>query len=85
MLFDSDENNGTLSTVDWASPNRTRYYNDSDYDFTSDEDPWDCYRRTKREEKFIAEVAFWVDGVITCLIAFVGFFANVISALILGK
>ena len=85
MLFDSEDDNGTLSTVDWDRLNRTRYYNDSDYDFSSDEDPWECYRRTKQDQNIVSGVTFWVDGVITCLIASVGFFANVISALILGK
>ena len=82
MLFEDGGGNDTLSKViGWAMLNSTGFYNDSD----TDEEPLECVRYDKEQWALINGVTFWVDGVVTCVIASVGFFANVISALILGK
>ena len=85
MLFVSDDNDTLAPDLsDWLR-NGSRFYNDSDYDTTFDSDTLQCFRFDKHDNKLLNAITFWVDGVVNCLIASVGFFANVISALILGK
>ena len=85
MLFVSDDNDTISADLADRLRNGTRFYNDSDYDTSFDGDTLQCFRYDKLDNLLINEITFWVDGVVTCLIASVGFFANVISALILGK
>lgn len=60
------------------------FYNTSDYEF-DEADVLECPNYTNEDMVFLESVTFWVDGVVTCILAFTGLIANIISALILGK
>ena len=45
----------------------------------------ECPTFTVNDEKYLGLITYWVDGVVTCIMALTGLIANVTSAMILGK
>lgn len=45
----------------------------------------ECPRHSTEDTEMLYQLTFWVDGVATCIMAFIGLIANIVSALILGK
>ena len=71
------EVNGTEEGDEW--------FKDADYDFSDSSNILDCPVYSMEDGELLDSVTFWVDGVITCIMAIIGLVANIISALILGK
>ena len=83
MLFDS---NNTFPIVDVNDTDQVRkWYHEEDYDFSDSSEVLDCPVYSLEDGDLLDSVTFWVDGVVTCIMAFIGLIANIISAMILGK
>ena len=85
MLFGSEENRTFGFNGSSLLPAQEWFNNISQSQNLSAKPELECPKYTREDGELLALVTFWVDGVVTCIMAIAGLIANIISALILGK